>query len=117
MSDELTCPLCAQSEAMTLIPHLRQVHKIEPEVFRVRFPEQRLCTDGFASFLATRQVRKVDSALHYQLDVAGCLMTARYGVDHPLIPEPDPTFEMVKLPAPRAAPALPFAGKLVDPMT
>ncbi|HOW73762.1 MAG TPA: AAA family ATPase [Phycisphaerae bacterium] len=92
MSDQLTCPLCAQSVAMTLIPHLRSEHKIEPEVFRARFPEQALCSAEFASFLKEQNVRRQDGVLHYQLDVAGCPMTARYGVDHPLIPEPDPTF-------------------------
>jgi len=92
MSDHLSCPLCAQSEAFTLIPHMRSVHKIEPEVFRQQFPEQPLCTDGFAGFLADRQVRKAGDVLHHQIDVAGTPMTARHGVEHPLIPEPDPTF-------------------------
>ena len=92
MSDQLACPLCAQSVAFTLIPHLRAEHKIEPEVFRVRFPEQSLCTGSFAGFLAERKVNKISNVLHYQLEVAGCPMTARYGNDHPLIPEPDPTF-------------------------
>jgi len=92
MSDQLTCPLCAHSAPFTLIPHLRAEHKIEPEVFRVRFPEQPLCTAAFAEFLRDRQVRRTNDVLHYQLDVAGTPMTARYGVDHPLIPEPDPTF-------------------------
>ena len=92
MSDQLTCPLCAQSVTHTLIPHLRSEHKIEPEVFRVRFPEQMLCTDSFAGFLNERNVCKAGNVLNYQLEVAGCPMTARYGNDHPLIPEPDPTF-------------------------
>jgi len=92
MSDQLTCPLCAQSMELTLIPHLREEHKIEPDVFRERFPEQTLCTDGFAGFLAERGVCKADNVLHYQLDVAGCPMSARYDVEHPLIPEPDSTF-------------------------
>jgi len=68
---------------------MRSVHKIEPDVFRQQFPEQALSTDGFAAFLAERQVRKTHDVLHYQLDVAGVPMSARYGVDHPLIPEPD----------------------------
>lgn len=92
MSDQLNCPLCAQSVALTLIPHLRDQHKIEPEVFRTRFPEQPLCTAGFAEFLRDHQLQRVGNILHYQFDVAGAGMTARYGVEHALIPEPDPTF-------------------------
>lgn len=92
MSDKLTCPLCAHSVPLTLVPHLRDQHKIEPQVFRERFPEQALCTTDFADFLASRKVRKTEGVLHYQLNVAGCPMTARHGVEHPLIPEPDPTF-------------------------
>ena len=92
MSDQLTCPLCAQSEPYSLVPHLRSEHKIEPEVFRARFPEQPLCTAGFAAFLKDRDVRRCNGVLNYQLDVAGTRMTARYGQDHPLIPDPDPTF-------------------------
>ena len=92
MSDQLSCPLCAQSVAMTLIPHLRSDHKIEPDVFRTRFPEHPLCSERFAGFLAAHNVRKVNECLHYRLEVAGCPMSARYGVDHPLIPRPDPTF-------------------------
>ena len=92
MSDQLTCPLCAQSEAFTLIPHLRDEHKIGPDVFRQRFPEQSLATEAFASFLADRNVHKNGGVLCHRLDVAGCPMTACYGVEHPLIPEPDSTF-------------------------
>jgi len=92
MSDHLTCPLCGQTESFTLINHLQSVHNVAPEVFRNRFPEQPLCSDGFARFLADRKVHKKDSVLHFQLDVAGAPMTARYGIEHPLIPEPDPTF-------------------------
>ena len=92
MSDQLTCPLCAQSESFTLIPHLREEHKIEPNVFQERFPEQPLCTENFAGFLAERRVHKKEGVLNYQLDVTGCLMSARYGVEHPLIPKADPTF-------------------------
>ena len=76
----------------TLVNHIRVEHRIEPDVFRTRFPEQSLCTAGFASFLSERQVGRKEGVLHYQLDVAGTRMTARYGVEHPLIPEPDPTF-------------------------
>jgi hypothetical protein len=89
---QISCPLCTQSAAHTLIPHLRSEHKMEPEVFRVRFPEQPLCTDGFGDFLKERYVRRLNDVLNYRLDVAGCPMTARYGVDHPLIPQLDPTF-------------------------
>jgi cobaltochelatase CobS len=92
MSDLIVCPLCEHSAAHTLIPHLRSEHKIEPEVFRVRFPERPMCTSGFSDFLKERNVRRHNDVLHYQLDVAGCPMTARYGVDHALIPQPDPTF-------------------------
>ena len=92
MTDQLTCPLCAQSAEWTLIPHLRDEHKIEPDVFRQRFPEQQLWSDGFAAFVGQRDVRRVTGILNFQLDVAGCLMTARFGVEHPLIPEPDSTF-------------------------
>lgn len=92
MSDRLSCPLCAQKEEFTLIPHLREVHSIEPDVFRSRFPEQLLCAESFAGFLAGRGVRKSDGVLQYRLDVADTPMTARYGVEHPLIGDPDPTF-------------------------
>ena len=92
MSDIITCPLCGQSEPFTLINHLRTEHKVEPENFRVQFPGQSLCTNEFALFLADRGVGRRGGILHYQLDVAGASMTARCGVDHPLIPEPDPTF-------------------------
>ena len=92
MSEQIVCPLCAHRAPFTLIPHLRAEHKIEPEVFRVRFPEQPLCTAGFSAFLRDHQVRRTSDILHYRLDVAGCPMTARHGVDHPLVPEPDPTF-------------------------
>ena len=88
MSDQLSCPLCAQSVAMTLIPHLRSDHKIEPEVFRTRFPEHPLCSERFAGFLAAHNVRKVNERLHSRLEVAGCPMTTRYGIEHLLIPPP-----------------------------
>jgi cobaltochelatase CobS len=92
MLEQLTCPLCAHTESMTLIPHLRTEHKIEPDVFARQFPEQALATPGFAAFLAQRQVSRAEDVLHYQLDVAGTAMTARYGADHPLIPQSDTTF-------------------------
>lgn len=94
MSDQVTCPLCGHTEPFTLIPHLRGEHKVELETVRERFPEQELCTPAFASFLAERNVRRRNNILHYQLDVAGTPMTARYGVEHPLIPEPDASFMM-----------------------
>lgn len=78
--------------SQALIRHLRAEHRIGPEVFRVRFPEQSLCTAVFSEFLRDHQVRRMNDVLHYQLDVAGAPSTARYGVDHPLIPAPDPTF-------------------------
>jgi len=92
MLDELVCPLCGQTESFTLINHVRSVHTVAPEVFRNRFPEQPLCTDTFAAFLTERKVRNRNGILHYELDVAGAMMTARYGVEHPLIPEPDAPF-------------------------
>jgi len=92
MSDQLTCPLCAQSVEFTLIPHLRDEHKIDPKTFQERFPEEKLAADGFAAFLAHRKVSKANGTLCYQLDVAGCPMTARFDVEHPLIPELDSTF-------------------------
>ena len=92
MSEELTCPLCAQSVDHTLIPHLRDEHKIELEVLRERSPEQPIASEDFAGFLAARNVRRTDGVLCHQLDVAGYPMSARYGVEHPLIPDPDPTF-------------------------
>ncbi|GMU20514.1 MAG: hypothetical protein AMXMBFR13_06110 [Phycisphaerae bacterium] len=92
MSDQLQCPLCAQSVELTLIPHLRDEHKIEPDVFRQRFPEQPLATEAFACFLVDRSVHKNNGVLCHQLDVAGCPMTARFGIEHPLIPKADPTF-------------------------
>jgi hypothetical protein len=75
-----------------LIPHLRPDHKIEPEVFRSQFPEHPLCSEHFAGFLAARNVRKVNECLHYRLELATTAMTDRYRVEHPLIPQPDPTF-------------------------
>jgi len=92
MSDQLTCPLCAQCVAHTLIPHLREEHRIEPAVFRQRFGEQPMATEGFATFLADRKVHRRGDILHHEVSVAGCPMSARYGVDDPLVPEVDPTF-------------------------
>jgi len=92
MSDQLTCPLCAQSGQFTLIPHLRDEHKIDPKTFQERFPEEKLAADSFAAFLSHRKVSRANGKLCYQLDVAGCPMTARFGAEHPLIPDPDPTF-------------------------
>lgn len=92
MSDQLTCPLCNQSVALTLINHLRDEHKVDPEAFRKQFPRQPVHAPAFASFIAQRNVQKHDDLLHFQLDVAGVPMTARYGIEHPLIPPSDPTF-------------------------
>ena len=92
MSDRLTCPICGHKETFTLLNHIREQHRIEPDVFRARFPEQVVATAAFASVLAEHAVRRRDGALHYQVHVAGAAMTARYGVAHSLIPEPDPTF-------------------------
>ena len=92
MSDQLSCPICGHTEMFTLINHVRTEHKIEPSAFQTRFPEQALSNTSFASFLTQRRVHRVGSVLRYQVDVAGAPMTAQYGVAHPLIPEPDPTF-------------------------
>ena len=92
MSDQLTCPLCTKKFPFTLIPHIRDDHSVDPLAFRSQFPEQALHAPGFAAFVKERSVAKRDDALNYQLDVAGSPMTARYGVDHPLIPAADTTF-------------------------
>jgi cobaltochelatase CobS len=92
MTDQLNCPICGHATKLTLINHVREEHKMERAVFRDRFPEQALSVPEFASFLGDRRVQRHDGVLHYQLDVAGTMMTARYGIDHSLIPESDPTF-------------------------
>lgn len=92
MTEQIACPLCAHNVSHTLIPHLRDEHKIEPDVFRQRFPEQSLCTSEFGLFLDQHKVRREGGILHHQIEVAGVPMSATYGLDHPLIPEPDPTF-------------------------
>ena len=92
MSEKLTCPLCGHNETFTLITHLRNEHKVEPEALRSQFPEQALASDTLCRFLNERRVQRRGGVLHYQLDVAGTQMTARYGLDHPLVPQSDPTF-------------------------
>lgn len=92
MSDRLACPLCGQKSEFTLLPHLRGDHKVELEAFRKQFPQQPLHSEAFIRFVTARGVCKHEDILHYQLDIAGASMTARYGVDLPLIPTPDPTF-------------------------
>jgi len=92
MSEKLTCPLCGHNEVFTLIPHLRAEHKVEPDALRRQFPEQPLASDELCRFLSERHVERRNGVLHYQLDVAGTPMTARFGVEDPLIPESDPTF-------------------------
>lgn len=92
MTEQVTCPLCGHHEPFALINHLHTEHKVEPQSIRAQFPEQPLCTPEFGSFLSERNVQRRDGVLHYQLDVAGTPMTARFGVDHTLIPTPDPTF-------------------------
>lgn len=92
MSDRLTCPLCGHNESFTLITHLRNNHRVEPDALRRQFPEQALANDELCRFLGGRRVQRRNGILHYQLDVAGTPMTARYGLEHPLIPESDPTF-------------------------
>jgi cobaltochelatase CobS len=92
MSDQITCPLCGQEELFTLVHHLRAQHGVEPEAFRKQFPKEPLCTPAFVSFLMAQNVRRISGVVNFQLDVAGVPMTARYGVEHPLIPQPDDTF-------------------------
>lgn len=96
MSDPLKCPLCGRSEKLTLIPHLRNEHNVEPEAIHEQFPEQALATAEFAAFLNDRRVNRRAGVLRYQVDVAGATMTAAYGVAHPLIPTPDATFAWTK---------------------
>lgn len=92
MTEQITCPLCGHHEPFTLIHHLRTEHKAEPQSIRAQFPERPLCTSEFASLLSGRHVARTNGVLHYQLDVADTPMTARFGVDHALIPPADPTF-------------------------
>lgn len=92
MSDTLTCPICGHKSQFTLVPHLRDQHQIELEAFGRQYPQQPLHSPAFAAFVAERNVTRRDGVLHYQLDVAGTRMTARHGVNHPLIPDVDPTF-------------------------
>jgi len=92
MSDSLTCPLCGQKERFTLVNHVRMAHKTEPAAFSAKFPEQALHAAEFSAFVKEHDVQRSDGVLHYQLDLAGIRMTARYGVDHPLVPHPDSTF-------------------------
>lgn len=92
MFDPLTCPLCGLYTDCTLLPHLRDDHQIDPETFRRRYPKHPLHTRAFTAFINSKAVHKRDGVLHYQHDVAGTPMTARFGVSHPLIPAPDPTF-------------------------
>ncbi|MCB9851907.1 MAG: hypothetical protein H6819_02330 [Phycisphaerales bacterium] len=92
MSDQLTCPLCNKQVPFTLVPHIRDDHSVDPLALRSQFPNQALHSAGFAEFVKSRSVSKRDGTLSFQLDVAGAPMTARYGVDHPLIPATDTTF-------------------------
>ncbi len=92
MSEKLTCPLCGHNETFTLITHLRNEHKVEPEALRSQFPEQALASDKLCRFLSERRVQRRSGILRYQLDVSGTQMTARYGMEHPLVPQSDPTF-------------------------
>jgi hypothetical protein len=71
MSEKLTCPLCGHNETSTLIPHLRNEHKVEPEALRSQFPEQALACDELCRFLSERRVQRRSGILRYQLHVAG----------------------------------------------
>jgi len=92
MADHLKCPLCGQSERLTLIPHLRNEHNVEPEAIQAQFPEQALATAEFGAFLHDRNVNRHAGVLRYQIDVAGAAMTAGFGIEHPLVPREDPSF-------------------------
>jgi len=92
MSETLTCPLCGQTERLTLAHHLRTAHRIEPETFQAKFAGHALHSAEFGAFVKEHGVQRQEDVLHYQLDVVGVRMTARFGVDHPLVPTPDPTF-------------------------
>lgn len=92
MSETLTCPLCGQTERFTLVHHLRAAHQTEPEAFQAKFAGHALHSAGFSAFVKEHGVQRHEDVLHFQLDVAGVRMTASFGVNHPLIPQPDPTF-------------------------
>lgn len=92
MAETLTCPLCGQSERFTLVHHLRMTHQLEPHDFQEKHKGQALCSAEFSAFVKEHGLEQHEGALHYQMDVAGARMTARYGVTHPLIPQSDPTF-------------------------
>ena len=90
MSETLTCPLCGLTERFTLVQHLRTAHGSEPGDFQTRFPAHALHSAEFSAFVKEHGVARHDAVLHFQLNVAGVRMTARFGVDHPLVPKPDP---------------------------
>lgn len=92
MSETLTCPLCGHTERLTLVHHLRTAHRTEPETFQTKFAGHALHSAEFGAFVKENAVQRRDGVLYYKLDVAGTRMTARHGVDHPLVPHPDSTF-------------------------
>ena len=71
MSEKLTCPLCGHNETFTLIPHVRNEHKVEPDALRRQFPEQALANDELCRFISERRVQRRSGILRYQLPVAG----------------------------------------------
>ena len=92
MSETLTCPLCGHTERLTLVHHLRTAHQTEPETFQAKFAGHALHSAQFGAFIKEHGVQRHEGVLHFELDVAGIRMTARFGVAHPLVPDPDPTF-------------------------
>ena len=92
MSETLTCPLCGHTERFTLVHHLRTAHRTESETFQTKFPGHALHSAELGAFVKEHGVQRHEDMLHLQLDVAGVRMTARFGVNHPLIPQSDPTF-------------------------
>jgi len=92
MTATLTCPICGHSERFTLVNHLRTEHQMEPQMFGAQFPEHSVHSAEFGAFVKEHGVHRRNDILHYQLDVAGTRMTARHGIEHSLVPEPDPTF-------------------------
>lgn len=92
MDDSVTCPICGHTERLTMVHHLRTAHSMEPQLFQQKFGEHAVHSAGFSAFVKEHGVRRLEGVLHFQMEVAGVRMTARFGADHPLIPQSDPTF-------------------------
>ena len=72
MSEKLTCPLCGHNETFTLITHLRNEHKVEPEALRRQFPEQALASDKLCRFLSERRVQRRSGIVRVDRPMQGC---------------------------------------------